>query len=238
MSSIIVDKIVCTNTLSIREVLERKRRIYTFLNPVSYLLALDYKQNFAAFDGLFVDGSILVAAIKLCYGKTVIRRSFDMTSLAPILLSFAELNSKTLYIVASKQSEIEKAVSILCEHYPKLRLVGYRNGYFTSELEMDDEVKRIVATDSDFLIVGMGTLVQENFLLKVKEAGYGGIGFTCGGFVHQTSSDEINYYPSWVDKMNLRFMYRMYKEKHTRKRYIQAAFLFPARFIYERFFCK
>ena len=30
--------------------------------------------------------------------------------------------------------------------------------------------------------------------------------------------------------------YRMYKEKHTRTRYLQAAFLFPVRFIGERIF--
>mgnify|MGYP000060826451 CR=1 FL=1 len=56
--------------------------------------------------------------------------------------------------------------------------------------------------------------------------GYQGIGFTCGGFVHQTAMNRMHYYPNWVDKMNLRFVYRMYKEKHTRTRYLQAAFLF------------
>ena len=87
----------------------------------------------------------------------------------------------------------------------------------------------------DFLIVGMGVLMQERFLLKVRDSGYQGIGFTCGGFIHQTAKDEIDYYPGWVDRMNLRFLYRMYKEKHTRKRYIQTALFFPAKFVYERF---
>ena len=41
--------------------------------------------------------------------------------------------------------------------------------------------------------------MQENFLLKVKNAGYQGVGFTCGGFIHQTSKNEIDYYPAWVD---------------------------------------
>ena len=79
-------------------------------------------------------------------------------------------------------------------------------------------------------------MMQEKFLLKVKKMGYQGIGFTCGGFVHQTAMNRMHYYPDWVDKMNLRFVYRMYKEKHTRTRYLQAAFLFPVRFIGERIF--
>ena len=28
------------------------------------------------------------------------------------------------------------------------------------------------------------------------------VGFTCGGFIHQTSKNEIDYYPAWVDKTN------------------------------------
>ena len=33
----------------------------------------------------------------------------------------------------------------------------------------------------------------------------------------KTANNEIEYYPLWIDRMNLRFVYRMYKEKHTRK---------------------
>ena len=236
MFSPLVQKILSTETLSIDEVFTKKGRIYTFLNPVSYLSALDNKAMFTRFDGIFADGSILAAAIKTIYGKHVTRRSFDMTSIAPELLSFAEANQKTVYVVASRQEQVEKAVGIFKERYADLCVCGYRNGYFTSEVEMDKEAKHIAALNPDFLIVGMGALIQERFLLKVKDAGYRGIGFTCGGFIHQTANNEIDYYPAWVDRMNLRFLYRMFKEKHTRKRYAQAALLFPARFIAERFF--
>ena len=236
MLSPIVKKILSTEELTLREVLIENRKVYTFLNPVSYLSALDNKELFAHFDGIFADGSILVAAIKLVYGKTVTRRSFDMTSLAPELLSYAETHNKSIYIVASRQEQVEKAVGIFNERYPKLMVAGYRNGYFASEKEQDEEAQHIVGVNPDFLIVGMGALMQERFLLKVKDSGYRGIGFTCGGFIHQTAKNEIDYYPAWADKLNLRFAYRMYKEKHTRKRYLQAAFLFPARFICERFF--
>ena len=211
-------------------------KVYTFLNPVSYLTAMDHKEVFARFDGIFADGSILVAAIRLRYGERVERRSFDMTALAPELFSCAERTGKTVYIVASEQRQVEKAVGVFRQRWPRMVIAGYRNGYFASEAEQDEEAARIVETAPDFLVVGMGALVQERFLLKVRDAGFGGIGFTCGGFIHQTAKDEIDYYPAWADRLNLRFVYRMYKEKHTRKRYLRAALLFPARFIYERIF--
>lgn len=236
MKSILVNKILSTEKNSVNQIFETKGKVYTYLNPVSYLTALDNKELFGKMDGIFADGGLLVKTIKMLYGKQVTRRSFDMTSMAPELFEYAEVHGKTVYIVASKHEQVEKAVEIFRERYPKVKFAGYRNGYFSSEREMDKEAKHICEVNPDFLIVGMGALMQEKFLLKVKIAGFKGVGFTCGGFIHQTSKNEIDYYPAWVDKTNLRFVYRMWKEPHTRKRYLMAGLLFPVRFIAERIF--
>lgn len=236
MKSLLVNKILSTEKYSVNQIFESKGKVYTFLNPVSYLTALDNKELFGQMDGIFADGGLLVKAIKMLYAKVVTRRSFDMTSMAPELFAYALEHDKTIYIVASKQEQVEKAVEIFQERYPEVNFAGYRNGYFSSEEEMDKEAKHITELKPDFLIVGMGSLMQEKFLLKVKNAGYQGVGFTCGGFIHQTSKNEIDYYPAWVDKTNLRFVYRMWKEPHTRKRYVMAGLLFPARFIAEKIF--
>lgn len=236
MMSILVSKILSTESFSVNQIFENKGKVYTYLNPVSYLTALDNKELFSQMDGIFADGGLLVKAIKLMYGKQVTRRSFDMTSMAPGLFAYAAEHGKSVYIVASKQEQVEKAVEIFRERFPKVKFAGYRNGYFASEEEMNQEARHITELNPDFLIVGMGALMQEKFLLKVKSAGYQGIGFTCGGFIHQTSKNEIDYYPAWVDKTNLRFVYRMWKEPHTRKRYLMAGLLFPAKFIAERIF--
>lgn len=236
MKSLLVNKILSTEKYSVNQIFESKGKVYTFLNPVSYLTALDNKELFGQMDGIFADGGLLVKAIKMLYAKVVTRRSFDMTSMAPELFTYAVEHDKTIYIVASKQEQVEKAVEIFRERYPKVKFAGYRNGYFDSESEMDVEAKHITELNPDFLIVGMGAMMQEKFLLKVKDAGYQGVGFTCGGFIHQTSKNEIDYYPAWVDKTNLRFVYRMWKEPHTRKRYVTAGLLFPARFIVEKIF--
>ena len=211
-------------------------KVYTFLNPVSYIDALKHKELFFQFDGIFADGSLLVAAIKAVYGVNVTRRSFDMTSMAPEMFEFAQKNGKTIYIVASKQEQVERAVEIFRNRFEGINIVGYRNGFFNSVDEQEAEVQHIVDINPDFLIVGMGIILQEKFLLRVKKSGFKGIGFTCGGFIHQTSENQIDYYPAWVDKTNLRFLYRMYKEPHTRIRYLKAGILFPVRFVLDRLF--
>lgn len=230
----LIEKILLTDKAPVEELLKNGKGIYTFLNPVSYLDALKHKELFSAFDGIFADGGLLVKAVKGTYGATIKRRSFDMTSLAPIVFSYAAKTGKSIAIVATKQEMVEKAVVNLNNSFKGLNISYYRNGYFKSEEEKDEEAKKIVLNHPDILIVGMGIVLQEHFLLKVRDAGFQGLGFTCGGFIHQTAQEKADYYPDWVDKHGLRFFYRMYKEPHTRSRYAKAAFVFPIKFLLEK----
>ena len=236
MKSVLVSKIVSTDDIGKANWNSASGKIYTFLNPVSYLDALKNKELFAQMDGIYADGYLLVSAIKILYGVNIGRYSFDMTSVAPLLFEYVRNTGKTVYIVASKQDQVEKAVAIIKEMYHGINIVGYRNGYFSTGKEQEEEVCHISEVNPDFLIVGMGAIMQEKFLLKVKQAGFSGIGFTCGGFIHQTAKNEIDYYPAWVDKYNLRFLYRMYREPHTSKRYLRAGLLFPVLFLKEKLF--
>lgn len=227
----LVKKIIDTGTVDLNSLSKNNGTIYTFLNPVSYLDARKNRELYANFDGIFADGSLLTSFIRVIHQKKVKRYSFDMTSVAPILFKHATEADKSVYLVGSKQEEIEKAKQILTIHYPQLNIIGIRNGYFSSDQEINEEIRNILEVKTDFVIVGMGAIRQEQFLLKLKNKGFSGIGFTCGGFLHQTSNNIINFYPKWIDKMNIRFLYRMYKEKHTRMRYLKAAFLFPIFFL-------
>ena len=229
---VLVKKIIETNP-DCAEILECHGKIYTFLNPVSYLEALKNKDLYSNFDGIFVDGKFLAVAIRLLYHMRIKRRSFDMTSLAPELFSYSESQGKSIYIVAGQQEEIDSTVATFKDHYPKLNIVGTRNGYFDDDQAIDFEIKKILDVKPDFVICGMGAIKQENFLLRLKQAGYKGIAFTCGGFISQTSKSNFVYYPRVFDILDLRFVYRMIRERHTRKRYLQAFFWFPVKFLGE-----
>lgn len=234
MSRTLVYKIIEFEPIRNESLLEQRNSIYTFLNPVSYLAALEHEKLFTCFDGIMVDGSILTLAIRLLYGKKVRRCSFDMTSIASSLFQHAISEKKSVYVVGAKQKQVERSVEILKMQYPELQIAGYRNGYFSSKEEIEEECRKIIRINPAFTIAGMGSPLQEQFLLQLKESGYKGIGFTCGGFISQLSMKGIKYYPVWADKYNIRFLYRIYKEKHTRKRYLKAAFLFPIYFIWNK----
>lgn len=236
-SSDLIQKIISTDSCY-AEMFEGHGKAYTFLNPVSYLLAVKNKGLYSRFDGVFVDGKFLALAICFFYWKRLKRRSFDMTSVAPELFRYSEIHEKSIYIVAGRQSEIERAVEIYQKYYPRLNVVGFRNGFFAGEDEIDREIKKIIALSPGFVICGMGAIRQECFLDRLKTAGYQGISFTCGGFISQTSKAQIDYYPKIFNVLNLRFVYRMIKEKHTRKRYLLAIFTFPIVFVKEWFWGK
>ena len=59
--SILVDKILSTESSSVHQIFETKGKVYTYLNPVSYLTALDHKELFGKMDGIFADGRLAVS---------------------------------------------------------------------------------------------------------------------------------------------------------------------------------
>lgn len=160
-----------------------------------------------------------------------------MVGYFPQLFEYVDSQKKTICVVGSTQEQMERAVEKFSVKYKNIVWSHCRNGFFADEYEMEDYAKIIAREQPDFLICGLGSILQERFLLMCKDAGYQGVGFSCGGFIRQIAEhDQEKYYPDWINRMNLRFLYRMYKEPHTRKRYAIAGLVFPARFVWERIF--
>ncbi len=188
----------------------------SFLNPASYVIARKHIEIYKQLDKIYIDGWLLVLFLRIFCGIKVPRHSFDMTSLAPIVFNEAIQQSKSIYFIGTKKEVIEQFINNIKTNYPKLDVIGYRNGYFEHD-ERIIELKNITMLNPDIVIVGMGAPLQEQFLIDLKKEGWEGQGYTCGGFMHQTAYN-IQYYPKWVDKMNLRMPYRIYAEPEFRKK--------------------
>ncbi len=188
----------------------------TFVNPYSYLM-LRNNPVLDDVDNIMIDGGLFVMLYNMLLGKKESRISFDMTSLAPKVFKQAEESGQSLYFVGSKQEEISQALEVIKSEFPKLNIIKYRNGYFLGN-EWQEEIDAVSELNPDIVIVGMGTPIQETFLIDLRKKGWTGTGFTCGGFLHQTAKG-IQYYPKWIDKLNLRWMYRIYDEPKLFKRY-------------------
>jgi N-acetylglucosaminyldiphosphoundecaprenol N-acetyl-beta-D-mannosaminyltransferase len=197
---------------------EAKKKSYAFINPFSYY-KLRSQEILKHFDGVFVDGISLVICCRIVR-ILIKRKSFDMTSLGKEVLSFCDQNQKKIYFIGAKEREIRSFVGTIKSEFKDLIVSGSRNGYFASCQEEEKEIKKIVSeVKPDVVVVGMGSPLQEKFLIKLMKEGFEGVSFTCGGFIHQTSS-KINYYPSWINKFNIRWAYRIIDEPKLLKRYL------------------
>lgn len=61
----------------------------------------------------------------------------------------------------------------------------------------------------DTRVVCMGAGKQEEYLCGLVKFGWSGNGFTRGRFMHQTASQGHQYYPNFINRFNLRLLYRM-----------------------------
>lgn len=209
-----------------------QKGITTFVNPFAYTYIRKDSKIFNYFDFIFVDGMLLTIFINTFYKSSIKRLSFDMTSLAPKLFSYAEKNNKEIYFIGDSEKAITNSVQIIQKNYPNLKIVGYRNGFFRDEFCKNEFIEYLYKINPDFIVVGMGLYKQEEFLLNLKNKGWKGLGFTCGGFFHQIT-DTINYYPNIINTLNLRWIYRFIKEPNVRWRLLRIIFLFPFQFLYD-----
>lgn len=194
-------------------------KLVTFLNPYSYVISRNSSQKLKRFDLIFSDGILLVAALRLIGVKTR-RMSFDMTSLAPIVFDICRNRQLSIALVGGEPGIAEKAAEYFQKEGGGLDICCLRSGFFSSTEQREEFISHLRDVKPDVVIVGMGTPLQEDFLLDLFDAGWRGWGFTCGGFFHQTASKGVRYYPVWADRLHLRWLYRIFDEPYLLRRYL------------------
>jgi len=201
---------------SMVDLLPDKYKLITFLNPFSMYMFKDYSFQLNEFTYIGADG-ILPIIINRIFGINKSNRfSFDMSSVGKAVFDYCQINQKSVYFIGSKQNQLESFINIFKVKYPNMILSGWNNGYFM-ESEFKSKVDEILRLKSDVVIIGMGTPKQELFALKLKEFGFDGAVYTCGGFIHQ-ASEKFEYFNGFVDKFHIRWLYRIFKESYVLKR--------------------
>ena len=229
----IIEKIAYAESIYPSPLFDTSNRLYSFVNPYGYHLVRKNLSLFERLDGLYVDGILMCVFIRAFYQIKVVRRSFDLTTVARDLFNRIKETGETIYLVGAKQEEIEQTVSLIRKEYPTAHIVGFRNGYFTSNEEKLACYNSIIELNPTFVVVGMGAVLQEQFIVDLQDQGYRGICFTCGGYLRQAASG-LNYFPEWSNRFHLRAFYRLYKEKGMFKRLYNVLIEFPVLFIYDR----
>lgn len=197
----------------IRERIEaRNSGIVTFVNPHSvYLIGKvpAYRSLLERCDLILCDGvGMSWAATSLC-GDPTARISFDSTSLAPVVFGLAQELAVPIYLVGGVEGVAGTMAEKLRAAYPGIQIQGAFNGFAEGVALARGSLG--LSKEFSILVCAMGTVRQEEFVVSAVESGYCGLAFTCGGFFDQYCSSEL-YYPRWIDQLNLRWLYRIWRE--------------------------
>lgn len=183
----------------------------TFINPNSYWIekkSPSYRQHLSCFDVVLADGIGVVAAARLLNHWPIERISFDGTSLAPPVFDLCSRLDVQVFLVGGAEGVAQVAATAIQESWPSIKIVGLCQGYFERP---DEVIEKIRNSGARLVLCGMGSPNQEEFLISLKSSGWRGVAFTCGGFLDQLTQG-VQYYPQWVNSLNLRFAYRLYRE--------------------------
>jgi N-acetylglucosaminyldiphosphoundecaprenol N-acetyl-beta-D-mannosaminyltransferase len=193
-----------------RSLVERTSLLMTFVNPHAWRIEEETGEHarlLRQFDMVLPDGIGVVHLLRRLHDSSAGRFSFDATSLYPPVLATLQEAGASLFVVGAKPGVAERAVARMRAAFPGVDFLAARDGYRDwAELE-----REILDRRPTVVLCGMGAPHQERFMLRLKAAGYAGVMISCGGFLDQLAEAE-RYYPAWIDRHDLRWLYRVYKE--------------------------
>ena len=206
---------ICANTAEFTAA-----RAVTFINPYSFLKISESGVDLNRFDKVCIDGIALKIFLGLVFRDSKIQRlSFDFTSIADLVFTSAAAENQQAFVLGSDEDSNRDFLARITDMYPGIKIDG-RSGYFDNEEQMSGLLSSLTSSKYDFVIIGMGAVKQEQAAIALLDSGFAGRIYTCGGFIHQTAMGGGEYYPWLVNKLNIRFAYRMYKEPSTIRRYL------------------
>ncbi len=130
------------------------------------------------------------------------------------LIKLANENNYKIAFLGAKEEIIQKVKENVLKKYPNLNIVYLRNGYFTDDNEIINEV---TCANPEILLVGLGSPKQEIIISKLKEKLNGCILIGVGGSF-DVFSGVVKESPVVFRKLGLEWLYRTLKEPKRFKR--------------------
>lgn len=216
------------NCLSMNETIEIVEKIIENRIPTQHVVINASKVNLMEKDHelasivnscplINADGfSIVWAAKKL---NVPIKERVTGIDLFQNIVKIAPKKNYRIYLFGAKEKVVKKVKDIFEKEYPGIKIVGYRNGYFTE----DDEkqiVKGIKDSKADILFVAFSSPKKEYWINKYLDEmnvpfvmGVGGSFDVVAGITKRA--------PKWVQRIGMEWFYRFIQEpRRLWKRYI------------------
>lgn len=126
------------------------------------------------------------------------------------LFAHAEATGDSVYILGARQEVLERAVAELLRRHPRLRIAGYRHGYFEPE-EEESVAAAIRKASPNLLFVAMSSPRKEYFLGTYGRELGGMFAMGVGGAI-DVMAGETRRAPVWMQRVGLEWLYRLLQE--------------------------
>ena len=134
-----------------------------------------------------------------------------------LMLRLVELSAREgykVFLLGSAPGVAEDAAENLMFQFSKLEVAGTRDGYFKKDSEVIEEIKD---TRPDILFVGLGAGRQEKWVSRhLKELNVP-VSMVVGGSLDVISGKKRRA-PSWIQKLYIEWLYRLFTEPNRWKR--------------------
>ena len=152
------------------------------------------------------DGIGIVIASKIKHGNIKERiTGIDLMN----LICKASINyDSRIFLYGAKGGIPEKAKKELEFLYPDINIVGTSSGYVNEK----KVIREINDSNANILFVGLGSPKQEEFIIKNKSELKNIKIFMPVGGSFDVVSKTLKRAPSWIIKLNLEWLYRLFQE--------------------------
>ena len=225
---------LCDSTNALEQVkcaIEENRNFHVItINPEMIMNSQknsNFKEIIDSSDLNIIDGVGVKIGIKLKGINPIQIRGVDF---ARDLVKLASENNYRIAFLGAKEEVIQKACDNFVEKYPNLNIVYKRNGYFSSDNEIIEEISK---TSPQIILVGLGSPRQEEMIIKLKKSLQGATMVGVGGSF-DVFSGIVKESPVIYRKLGLEWLYRTIKQPERFKRIFPTLPLFLLKVLFDK----
>jgi N-acetylglucosaminyldiphosphoundecaprenol N-acetyl-beta-D-mannosaminyltransferase len=169
------------------------------------------------------DGIGLRIASKML--RRPLRQNVNGTDMFPRLCQRLSDTKGSLSLLGAKPGVAVQVAQWVKTHYPAVRVVGARHGFFSAE-ELPGVLRDIRDTAPDVLLVALGAPLQDRWIAEHGEASGAKVAIGVGG-LFDFFSERVSRAPQWLRELGLEWTYRLIQEPQRMwRRYLVGNFSF------------
>lgn len=187
------------------------------VNPIMVMTALEQPEYMAMMRNaelVVPDGTGVVWAAD--YIKNPVAERVPGFDLLHRLLEVGQQYGWKVYLLGSSPDIIRETAKRIQERYPDIKLVGYRDGYFTSDQD-DEVIAHIREAAPDLLFVGRSAGNQEPWIGQYKDRLQVPVMMGIGG-CFDIIAGKLKRAPVLFQRMRLEWLYRLLQEPRRYRR--------------------